>query len=100
MAKLLCNRQCVDGVISTSCVARGKLAEALQIHFDFKSFRPGQLEALLAVAHGKDAFVRMPTGGGKSLCMFLVPLSISSSAMGVVVSPLVCLIEQQVSLIQ
>ena len=62
------------------------------------TFRPEQLEALLAVAHSKDAFVCMLTGGGeKSLCMFLVPLTVSSLAMGFVVSPLVCLIEQQVS---
>ena len=61
--------QCVDGV----GVARGKLAEALQIHFDFKSFRPGQLEALLAVAHGKDAFVRIPTGEGSRCVCFWFP---------------------------
>ena len=93
---LLCNNQCHDAP-SSGCVAREKLADALQVHFDFKSFQPGQLEALLPVAHGKDAFVRMPTGGGKSLCMFLVPLAISSTVMGVIISPLICLIEQQVS---
>ena len=97
MSKVLCSRQCVDGVVSTSCVARVKVTEALQTHFGFKTFRPGQFEALLAVAHGKDVLVRMPTGGGKSLCMFLLPLSTSSRAMCVVVSPLVCLMEQQVS---
>ena len=55
---------------------------------------PGQLEALLPVAHGKDVFVCMPTGGGKSLCMFLIPLSPGKAAMGIIISPLIGLIEQ------
>ena len=38
----------------------------------------------------------MPTGGGKSLCMFLVPVSLGCGAVGIVISPLVGLIEQQV----
>ena len=45
---------------------------------------------------GKDVFVRMATGSGKSLCMFLVPLGLSESAMGLVISPLNALMEQQV----
>ena len=77
-----------------TCVGYRKLKEALQGHF---KFRPGQLEALLPVVHGKDVFVRMPTGGGKSLCMFLVPLAVNKKAIGVVVSPLVSLMDQQVS---
>ena len=78
-------------------MAQPKLEEALHSTFRHTSFRPGQLEALLSVAHGKDVFVRMPTGGGKSLCMFLVPVSLGRGAMGIVISPLVGLIEQQVS---
>ncbi len=69
---------------------------ALLKYFGHSTFRPGQLEALLPVVHGNDAFVRMPTGGGKSLCMFLVPLSISDVAVGVVVSPLKGLMDEQV----
>ena len=42
-------------------------------------------------------FVQMATGAGKSLCMFLAPLAVSESAVGVVVSPLNGLMEQQVS---
>ena len=42
-------------------------------------------------------FVRMPTGGGKSLCMFLIPLSLGNDSLGIMVSPLVGLMEQQVS---
>ena len=80
-----------------ACVGHRKLKEALQGHFKFSTFRPGQLEALLPVAHGRDVFVRMPTGGGKSLCMFLVPLAVNKNAIGVVVSPLIILMDQQVS---
>ena len=39
----------------------------------------------------------MPTDGGKSLCMYLVPLAVSDKAIGIVVSPLVSLMDQQVS---
>ena len=80
-----------------ACVGHRKLKEALQGHFKFSTFRPGQLEALLPVAHSRDVFVRMPTGGGKSLCMFLVPLAVNKNAIGVVVSPLISLMDQQVS---
>ena len=51
---------------------------------------------LLPVLHGHDVFVRMRTGGGKSICMFLPPLAISNTAVGIIVSPLVSLMEQQV----
>ncbi len=74
-----------------------KLRNMLNSTFQHKEFLPGQLEALLPVAHGRDVFVHMRTGGGKSLCMFLVPLAFGGEAMGIVVSPLVGLMEQQVS---
>ena len=97
MSKLLCqcqHRKSAD--LSSSCAARRRLEKALRAHFGFSSFRPGQLEALLSVAHGQDTFVRIPTGGGKSVCMFLVLLATGSDATGIVISPLVGLIEQQV----
>lgn len=40
--------------------------------------------------------VRMATGGGKSLCTFLVPLAARADAVGVVISPLNVLIDEQV----
>ena len=75
------------------CAAERKLRSVLRNTFGYESFRPGQLQVVLAVAHGQDVFVRVPTGGGKSLCiiMYLVPLAIGSGAMGVMVSPLVAL---------
>ena len=72
---------------------------ALQKYFKFKSFWPGQLDALLPLVHGRDVFVRMATGAGKSLCLFLAPLAIGNSAIGVVISPLNALMDQQVQII-
>ena len=99
MSKSLCKIHCQawnNAISSDVCSARSKLTEALQTHFGYSTFRLGQLESLLPVAHGQDTFVRLPTGGGKSLCMFLLPLSMGSNAMGIIISPLVGLIEQQV----
>ena len=78
------------------CVGRSRLKAALHEYFKFPSFRPGQLDALLPLVHGRDVFVRMATGAGKSLCMFLAPLSMGESAIGVVISPLNALMDQQV----
>ena len=49
----------------------------------------------LPVVHGKDVFVRLATGSGKS-CMFLAPLAISDIAMAVIISPLNGLMDEQV----
>ena len=76
-----------------------KLKATMQSHCGCSNFRPGQLEDLLPVVHGRDAFVRMPTGGGKTLCMFLPPLAMSPIATGLIISPLVALIDQQVSIL-
>ena len=73
-----------------------RLVVALQVLWGLTSFRPGQLEALLPIAHGQDCFVRMATGAGKSLCMFLVPLAHDVPSVGVVISPLNSLMDEQV----
>ena len=65
-----------------------RLHGALHSYFKFDDFRDGQLEAMLPIMHGKDVFVRMATGSGKSMCMFLPPLAISEHAIGVRISPL------------
>ncbi len=75
------------------CPAKDKLCEALPKYFKYTSFRPGQLDALLPVLHGYDVFVRMATGAGKSLCMFLAPLCLGDDAIGIVISTLNCLME-------
>ena len=80
----------------TACSCSCKLREVLLKYFGHCSFRPGQMEASLSVLHGQDVFVRMATGSGKSLCMFLGPLAKSEAALGVIISPLNGLMEQQV----
>ena len=72
------------------------LHETLHRYFGFSSFRPGQLEATRAVLQGQDVFIRMATGSGKSLCMFMGPLCKGTEAIGVIISPLNGLMEQQV----
>ena len=66
------------------CAAYCKAKVALRQYFGFESFRPGQL----AVLHGKDVFAIIATGAGKSLCFLLIPLAVSTSTIGVVISPL------------
>ena len=80
------------------CTAKEKVSYALSKYFKYSSFRLGQLEAILPALHKRDVFVRMATGSGKSLCMYLVPLTANESAVGVIISPLVGLIGQQVRL--
>ena len=74
----------------------GESQFALEKYFKYASFRPGQLDAVLPELHKKDVLVRMATGSGKSLCMYLVPLASGSSAVGIIISPLIGLIGQQV----
>ena len=64
------------------------------------NFRPGQLEALIPIAHSKDVFICLATGSGKSLCMLLVPLAASNTAMAVIVSLLNGLVDERVQVSQ
>ena len=81
------------------CRAVERLQSALHNTYGHTEFRPGQLDATIAALHGHDVFVRMSTGAGKSLCMFLPPLAMSGLSIGVVISPLNCLMDEQVSLL-
>lgn len=66
--------------------------------FGFDEFRAGQGDAINALVEGRDALALMPTGGGKSLC-YQIP-SIALPGVGLVISPLVALMSDQVAALQ
>src|SRR5437762_11943121 len=75
-------------------VAERPLGEYLQKYFGFDKFK-GEQEAIIQnVLEGKDTFVIMPTGGGKSMCYQLPSLIMEGTA--IVVSPLIALMKNQV----
>jgi len=68
--------------------------EALKHFFGFNAFKGLQEPVIEAVLQGRDTFVIMPTGGGKSLCYQLPALMLDGTA--IVVSPLIALMKNQV----
>ena len=53
-----------------------RLRRCLQERLHYDAFRPGQLEAAVAVAKGRDVVVRMGTGGGKSIAQIYASRSV------------------------
>jgi ATP-dependent DNA helicase RecQ len=68
--------------------------EALEQFFGFKKFKGEQEAIIQSVLKGRNTFVIMPTGGGKSLCYQLPALMMEGTA--IVVSPLIALMKNQV----
>mgnify|MGYP003389118000 FL=1 len=69
--------------------------EVLNTTFGFDQFRQSQEDVISALLKGEDALVLMPTGAGKSLC-YQIP-AIVRDGVGVVISPLIALMQDQVS---
>lgn len=91
-----------DGQASNTAVvpvahAPGDIKDVFQeskYKFGHRSFRPGQQEVIEHAVQGRDVFVLMPTGGGKSLC-YQCP-AWCFPGLAVVISPLLSLIQDQV----
>ncbi|MDR3094540.1 MAG: DNA helicase RecQ [Bacteroidales bacterium] len=75
-------------------VAKTILSESLKKHFGFSKFKGNQESIIQHVLDGKNTFVLMPTGGGKSLCYQLPALMLEGTA--IIISPLIALMKNQV----
>ena len=71
---------------------------ALEKYFGFSEFKGTQEKSINSLLNGKDTFVIMPTGGGKSLCYQLPAMIMPGCA--IIVSPLIALMKNQVDLVR
>jgi ATP-dependent DNA helicase RecQ len=76
----------------------GDILDTLRQVFGYADFRPHQQTIIEELIAGQDAFVLMPTGGGKSLC-YQIP-ALHRAGVGLVVSPLISLMKDQVDALQ
>jgi ATP-dependent DNA helicase RecQ len=74
------------------------LTDQLKKFFGFNQFKGEQEQVIKSILKGKDTFVIMPTGGGKSMC-YQLPALISEGT-AIVVSPLIALMKNQVDAIR
>jgi len=79
-------------------VKENELTDYLKKFFGFSKFKDRQEEIIENVLEGKDTFVIMPTGGGKSLC-YQMP-ALLSDGVAIVVSPLIALMKNQVDILR
>jgi len=80
--------------MQTAPMTSNDALDILQTIYGYDEFRGQQQKIVDTVIQGKDALVLMPTGGGKSLC-YQIP-SLARSGTGIVVSPLIALMQDQV----
>ena len=91
-------------VVKTSAIVQDPsknltdLTSHLQSHFGFNGFKYPQEAIIQNLLSGRDTFVIMPTGGGKSLCYQLPAMM--SKGVSIIVSPLIALMKNQVDLVR
>lgn len=83
---------------AASATKKFNLKKELQHYFGFDAFKGEQEKIIKSILSGKDTFVIMPTGGGKSMCYQLPALL--SDGVAIIVSPLIALMKNQVDLIR
>lgn len=88
------NQESIVSDCPETTTRRDSALSILQSVYGYPGFRGDQASIIDAVAAGSDALVLMPTGGGKSLC-YQIP-ALLRSGVGVVVSPLIALMQDQV----
>jgi len=81
--------------VADTCI---RALQVLRSTFGHTSFRDGQADVVTAVATGRDVLAVLPTGAGKSIC-YQVPALLNSGPT-LVVSPLIALMQDQVSILQ
>ena len=79
-------------------IEKSELTRKLQENFGFEGFKYPQEDIIKSLMAGKDTFVIMPTGGGKSLC-YQLPALINGGC-AIIVSPLIALMKNQVDLVR
>jgi ATP-dependent DNA helicase RecQ len=84
------------GSYTPAVISESELRAALRRYWGYESFRPRQEHIVRSLLEGRNVCVVMPTGGGKSLC-YELPAVLLSGKTAVVISPLIALMQDQVT---